>query len=178
MTREVPDLILNITYHPAFAKIKQNLSKIHLLLTPDSEHRDVFQHIPIVGFKRGRSLKDILVRAKLPKINQGSGECKGCGNKRCGVCKILKNTSTFEDKNGKQYSIRSEAELNCSSKCVVYLVTCKSCKIQYVGSTDPPFRLRVNNYKACYRKHISGKLVPQASFHAHFAQEDHNGMDD
>ena len=57
-------------------------------------------------------------------------------------------------------------------------VTCKSWKIQYVGSTDPSFRVRVNNYEACYRKHISGKLVPQASFHTHFAQEDHNGMDD
>lgn len=121
---------------------------------------------------------DILVRAKLPRISQGSGECKGCGAKRCAVCKILKNTTTFENKNGKQYSIRSEGELNCSSKCVVYLVTCKTCKIQYVGSTDPPFRLRVNNYKACYRKYISSKSVPQASFHAHFAQEDHNGMDD
>ena len=175
---KAPGLILNITYHPAFGKIKQNLSKIHLLLTPDSEHRDVFQNIPIVGFKRGKSLKDFLVRAKLPKTSQSSGECKGCGAKRCGVCKILKNTNTFESKNGKQYSIRSEGELNCSSKCVVYLVTCKICKIQYVGSTDPPFRLRVNNYKACYRKHILGKLVPQASFHAHFAQEDHNGMDD
>ena len=99
-------------------------------------------------------MKDILVRAKLPKINQGSGECKECGNTRCSVWKILKNTSTFEDKNGNQYSIRWRRRRRN------VLVTCKSWKIQYVGSTDPSFRVRVNNYKACYRKHISGKLVP------------------
>ena len=36
----------------------------------------------------------------------------------------------------------------------------------------------VNNYKSCHRKFNSNKLVPQSNFHAHFAQEDHQGMDD
>ena len=37
-----------------------------MLLTPDAQHRNVFSEVPIVGFKRGGSLKDLLVRAKVP----------------------------------------------------------------------------------------------------------------
>ena len=30
-------------------------------------HRDIFQEIPLVGFRNAKSLKNYLVRAKLPK---------------------------------------------------------------------------------------------------------------
>ena len=43
-------LVFNITYHPAFAKIKNVLSDIHVLLTgANEEHRKVFSDVPIVG---------------------------------------------------------------------------------------------------------------------------------
>ena len=51
-----PKLVLNITYHPAFSKIKDILSRIHLLLTPNEEYKRVFSNIPVIGFKRGKSL--------------------------------------------------------------------------------------------------------------------------
>jgi len=58
--RTPPDLVFNFTYHPAYSRLKFVLADIHLLLTPDSEHRNAFQNVPIVGFKKGKSLKDIL----------------------------------------------------------------------------------------------------------------------
>ena len=45
-------------------KLKNILSEIHLVLTPDREYGKVFERIPIVGFRRAESLKDILVREK------------------------------------------------------------------------------------------------------------------
>ena len=66
--------IFNITYYLNFSKLKTILSKIHLLLTPDREHSKIFENVPIIGFKKGKSLKDILVRAKVSvvlAINQG-----------------------------------------------------------------------------------------------------------
>ena len=57
-------LVFNFTYHPAYSKLKHILSNINLLLTPDAQHRKVFPKVPIVGFKRGKSLKDLLVRQK------------------------------------------------------------------------------------------------------------------
>ena len=176
--REAPDLVFNITYHPAFSRLKTILSNIHLLLAPNLEHQKVFPNIPVVGFKRGRSLQDILVRAKLRPDSQIIGQCKKCGKKRCKVCDVISETSEFSNKNQKEvFSIRST--LNCNSENVVYLVNCKTCNKQYVGSSEPKFRLRYNNYKSCNRKYVSGaNHIPQASFHAHFAQLDHNGMED
>ena len=172
-----PGVKLNITYHPAYSKLKSILSNIHILLTPDDEHRKVFQNIPVVGFKRGKSLKDLLVRAKLPVKIDGNGGSSRCGGKRCGVCPFIKETVSFSDKAGKEYKIRTK-NLNCNSECVVYLFTCKTCRMQYVGSATTPFRARFNNYKCCHRKHKAGSIVTQASFHAHFEQADHHGMED
>ena len=59
-------LVFNFTYHPAYSKLKHILSNINLLLTPDAHHQKGFPEVPIVGFKRGKNLKDLLVRAKVP----------------------------------------------------------------------------------------------------------------
>ena len=50
------------------------------------------------------------------------------------------------------------------------------CSFQYVGSTSTPFRLRCNNYKACYHKFKSGSSVPQMDFFRYFAEEGHHGL--
>ena len=44
------------------------LQKVRIILTPDQEHKKVFQDIPVVGFRNGKILNDCLVRAKLPNV--------------------------------------------------------------------------------------------------------------
>ena len=44
------------------------MTRIDLLLTPDNEHNRVVRDVPNIGFRRAKSLKDILVRAKVPQI--------------------------------------------------------------------------------------------------------------
>ena len=61
-------LVFNITYCPIFSKLKNILFKTHLLLTPGREHRKVFENAAIIGFKKGNSFKDILMRAKVPHL--------------------------------------------------------------------------------------------------------------
>ena len=75
---------------------------------------------------------------------------------------------------------------------MVYLLECKTCAIQYVGSTgkevgDTKFRHRVNDYKSKHKKFLErkgagtlekGKPVSQAALHSHFAQHGHNGVGD
>ena len=129
------NLTLNIVYHPSFSRLRNILSEIHLLLTPDQEHRKVFSNIPIVGFRNGKILKSILVRAKLPAKNSGEGSCGKCLRRNCGVCDSMKCASTFSDKDlVKTYNVKS-ATLNCDSSMLVYIIQCKTCKLQYVGST-------------------------------------------
>ena len=116
-------LVLNITYFPIFSKLKNILLKIHLLLTPGRENRKVFANVPIIGFKRGKSLKDILVRAKVPPLKTEKGFCGPCNKPRCEICKHITKTHQFESSSTKRiYSIRPQ-NLNCASINVVYLFT-------------------------------------------------------
>ena len=46
---------------------------------------------------------------------------------------------------GREYGISSS--FTCDSSGVVYLLGCKVCGKQYVGSTVTPVRARFNNYK-------------------------------
>ena len=63
-------LTFNITYYPVFQNIRNTLPELHLLLAPDKEHKKAFPDVPVVGFRKGKSLKDYLVRAALPKANE------------------------------------------------------------------------------------------------------------
>ena len=54
----------------------------------------------------------------------------GCEGKWRDVCKFLKQANSFNDKNEKEFAIRTEVDLNCDSKHIVYLVTCRTCGVQ------------------------------------------------
>ena len=91
-----------------------------------AEHQSIFLSLPVVGFKRGKSLKDFLVQAKLPQIKAEEGCSEKCDGKRFGVCNYISETSDFKDSHGgKTYNIQSN-KLNCNSKNVVYLVQCRT----------------------------------------------------
>ena len=57
-----------IIYYTVFQNVRNILQELHIPLTPDQTHKKVFQDIPVVGFLNGKSLKDHLVRAKLPNV--------------------------------------------------------------------------------------------------------------
>ena len=50
-------LTFNITYYPVFQNVRNILQELHILLSPDKEHKKVSQDISIVGFRNGKSLK-------------------------------------------------------------------------------------------------------------------------
>ena len=87
----------------------------------------------------------------------------------------MSNSDSFHSHvTNKEYKINFS--FNCDSSNVVYLLDCVVCGFQYVGSTSTPFRLRFNNYKACYRKFRLGSSVPQMEFFRNFSEEGHHGF--
>ena len=177
-----------LTYHPAYGKKVFDIFKeLHPMLTSDAEHARVFSELPLVAYRRPKNLCDSLVRAMLPN-NSGSPGCDGChGDKRCQCCDIIVKSDSFTSTStGRRFEIRAK-ELNCNSRGVVYLLECKTCGIQNVGSTWPVFRFRANNYRKDQKNYVKrkngdtlgrGPKVPQAALHAHFAQDNHNGFAD
>ena len=113
-------IVFNITYHPVFLKLKNVLSEIHLLLTPDREHGKVFENVPITGFIRAKTLKDILVRAKVAPLEKKKGCCRQCGGTRCEICKHVVTTETFRSfSTQREYCIKPN-NFNCRSSNVVF----------------------------------------------------------
>ena len=73
------------------------MEELHILLTPNKEHKKVFPKVLVIGFRNGLSLKDFLVRATLPILNE-SGRCEPCGEKICLVCDSISTATTFTTK--------------------------------------------------------------------------------
>ena len=78
---------------PSFSKLKNVFKEMHLSLTPDEKHRSAFPDVPVIGFKRGRSLKGLLVKAKLP-TPKVAGKSNGCQAKRCGIYPVFVDTKS------------------------------------------------------------------------------------
>ena len=70
------------------------MDELQILLTPNKEHKKVFPDVPVAGFRNGKSLKDYLVRSKLPKLDE-SGRCEPCVKKTCLVCDSISTSTTF-----------------------------------------------------------------------------------
>ncbi len=182
-------LNLILRYHPALSSQVHNIVKQHYaLLNLNEEHRRVFKEVPRVTYRRAKNLKDGLVRASLPALeaNNEAGS-RGCGKKRCLNCVNVTTTKSFCNRDKSlRYDIRRGPH-TCDTPNVVYLLECGTCGIQYVGSSKPAFRARINNYKSQHRRYLKlrdegtlglGKGMIQQALHAHFAQADHNGISD
>ena len=59
-------------------------------------------------------------------------------------------------------------KFDCNARCLVYLLTCRKCKIQYVGQTVDQFGSRWNNYKSDSRKYSRGGSCMQQHMFYHF----------
>ena len=125
----------------------------------------MFRDVPIIGFRRAKSLKDVLV---------SKGWCGPCKGPRCEICKHIVPTRNFTSFTTKRtLEIRPE-NLNWWSKIVVYLISCETCHKQYVGSSDV-FRAIFNNYRCAHRNYRKNMKVKQESFHAQFKDSIHSG---
>ena len=157
---------LVLTYHPRLSSFGKIIRKHLPQLYESPEVKTVFSKSPFVSFRKPCSLKSYLVRAKVYPLERNVG-CKGCGKKRCEVCRNVEASDSFTS-NITGHSYKINHHLDCDDKCIIYLLTCKVCGIQYVGETCDKFRSRWNNYRAADRKVVKGETVMQQSLHEHF----------
>ena len=149
------------------------------MLTLNKEHKKIFPNVPVIRFWNVKSLKDFLVRATLPKLNE-SGRCEPCGKKTCLVCDSISTAMTFTTEACQEtFKIQSDP-LTCYSEKVLYLLKCKICsEVPYVGKAESKFRYKFNNYKSKHRafRKCNWK-VPQELFPTHYCLDGHSGIED
>ena len=136
MTKKRP--ILVITYDPRLPPIPAILRKHWRTMTSDPQLKEVFPLPPMVAYKRPENIKDKLIRSKVPAIQSvrpkrkqpGMTKCRNC--RICPYvnnCKVVKSTAT-------NLNVEISQEVNCQTKNVIYCITCKKCKMQYIGETE------------------------------------------
>ena len=179
LEREKPEmseqkLTLNITYYPVFQNVRAVMKELHILLTPNKVHKKVFPNVLVIGFLNDKSLKDFLVRATLPKLNE-SGRCELCRKKTCIVCDSISTATTFTTKACQETFKIQSGPLTCDSEKVLYLLKCKICgEVSYVGKVG-----WFNNYKNKHRAFRKGnRKIPQKLFHTHYCLDGHSGIED
>ena len=167
---------LVVTYHPHLnflnKTIRRNLKHIYA----NQLVRSVFTPAHFISFRTARNLRSHLVRSKLYPLKRTTGSCK-CNTPRFQVGKNVKECYEFSSHETKE-TFKINHCFDCNSECFIYLLSCKVCGKQYVGSTTERFRFRWNNYKSCQRKAERGEDCMQKYFHDHFLSEGHNGLID
>ena len=169
-----------MTYHPGLPNIGRFLRDLQPVLHSSNRCKNAIKEVPMVAFRKPKSLSDYLVRARFTSCPKD--EVKGtwkCNSNRCQICTFLCLGRVFQsNKTGKEFTINYN--LNCNSKNVVYLITCKKCGIQYVGSTTTAFRTRFNNHKSRVNAHVnlsSGSKEKDDVLYRHFHSKGHFGLE-
>ena len=107
-------------------------------------------------------------KLRAPDNQRGCFKCTA----KCDLCKkFLKESNCFTSTStSRTYPITQI--LSCKSKNVIYLVTCKKCNVQYVGSTSNEFKIRFRNHKSSM---ITKKRTCEVAIH--FNKEPHTLKD-
>ena len=96
----------------------------------------VLQNTTVINSKRQpHNLKRILTRAKCSTNHMHKVGSFKCNDKRCGTCQNIEETISIKiTATGEIFQIRKP--MNCKSKNVLYIITCKNCKAQYTGKNQ------------------------------------------
>ena len=79
-----------LTYHPDLPKNRDIVDKNWSIIESSDELRDIYQSKPAMAFRRPKSLRDFLVRARLKPNSHDdnqNGKCRPCGKKDVNAAK-------------------------------------------------------------------------------------------
>ena len=168
------------TYQPNFAGIKPAILKNWHQLTRSNDTKYIFDTKIIFGHRRSKNLCEMLVHEKVnyppkptnmdtpsPVVHQSP-----CTTKKCRYCPRLNTTGRITcSVTNREYS--SKIRVDCKSSNLIYCITCKICKIQYIGQTKrrlmDRFQGHFYNINSRNQKDVVGH---------HFNQPGHNGISD
>ena len=112
----------SVTFHPDLKRIPKILNThVHLLHeNPLTAHFK--KHRVLTAYRRGKNLRDLLVRNDIlikEHLPIGAYPCKN----KCRICRHIKPTKEVISTD-KTYKLTIKTHLSCYSKSVVYMLTC------------------------------------------------------
>ena len=162
-------IVCPITFHPTNLEVVKVLKNNFKRLKVDEEIGHLFNAEPMIAYRRGKNLRDILVRSKLPIVHDNAGT-QLCKRSRCVTCHhILKENVV----NGPTGSLRVHERFDCVSMGLVYCIVCARCSDLYVGETGRRLGDRFREHRLDVINNKADKEVA-----SHFNRNGHQGIED
>ena len=144
---------LILTYNPMNPPLMGAILRRWEIAQTSEKGSNLFKDKPILAHRHCPNLKDKLIRAKLPdtgvkpRLGNSITEKSICAHRNCTIPGIFLKKNTFTStktaRTYKKYHIG-----NCTTKNVIYMLTCIVCNQQYVGQTKRQFRIRIGEHLA------------------------------
>ena len=126
------------------------------MLNINNAFENVFKATPVIAFCKNTLLKQRQIistntishnqkRLKV-KQNVAKEKCNQCNTSRCLSSQQLIATTIFESIQTKE-KFNIYHKISCERNYVIYLLESLLCKIQYVGKSETPFYIRLNNHR-------------------------------
>ena len=146
------------THNPCNPDMAPLVTSTLNVLKSDARMKKVLASTKYITSKRQpQNLRRILTKACFKSATNSEGGSKKCGDKRCGTCPHIQETEWINiTTTGQKFKIKTP--MNCKSKNVLYIITCKGCREQYVGMTNDTLCARVRVHKQHIRSPQYRKL--------------------
>ena len=169
--------ILVTSYNPGFNGLQKIVQDNWDILGHSCSTRELHNKKVITAYRRPKNLRDILVRARLPRPrdkpkNLTGGPCNPCNTKSCRYCPRLNKSGRVKcTASNREYVAKHN--ITCKSSNIVYCLTCKCCGIQYVGQTKNRLmdRFQAHFYNISHNRQ-------ESEIGKHFNLPNHRGLED
>ena len=157
------------TYSSFLPDIRSILQRSRHILQRSEKLKNIFKKDPMIAYKRGSNLKDLLVHRKTKRAlgNHGRQDCGGT----CAICKVFYDGESVPGVGG---TIHYDKTIGCKSSNLVYGIWCVKCsRVVYVGQTGDTIHKRVQNHLSSIRCGREGRIP----VNKHFTEGEHSGDD-
>ena len=129
----------------------------------------VFPQPPLIAYTRPQTIRDKLIRAKVPPANSrpkreipGMHKC----NQHCPICPYVQTGKSIKATFTKEVVTLSKS-FDCKTTNIVYIVGCKKCNNQYIGQTYKSLEDR-------FKQHLGYVVNNTQATGQHFNSPGHN----
>ncbi|NQY54618.1 MAG: GIY-YIG nuclease family protein [Campylobacteraceae bacterium] len=145
--KEETVLVFVTTHNPRNPNVSQFINNAVELLKNNSELNKIYGKLKLIKSKREPpSLGNLLTKSLFITNKRISGINK-CKSKRCKTCiNIVSTDNYYFSKVNYKFYIREN--FDCTIKNCIYVLTCLSCKLYYIGKTVN-LRQRMTTHRAC-----------------------------
>ena len=159
-TSERPVFVIH--YDPRLPSVNSIIKKHYRVMTQDPKMKEVFPEAPIIAYKRQKNIREVLIRAKVPPEYKRPKR-KLPGMKKCNNCVYCHYIMTGQHVKftASNHHHTITTNITCTTRNIIYLITCLKCLMQYVGETDRRLKDRFLEHQGYVRNQNLSKATGQ-----------------